>query len=57
MKRTSTYKMSKRLKTMLALMPFTNKQEKDLWKSYMIGAEMTAASVDRVVLGKPGSND
>ena len=57
MKRTSTYKMSKRLKTMLALMPFHDKAEKDRWKSYMINAEVTAASVDRVVIGKSGSND
>ncbi len=41
-KPTSTYKMSKPLKTMLALGSFKSKEERSLWKKAMIQAELTA---------------
>jgi hypothetical protein len=39
-KPTATYKMSKSLKTSLALGKFSSKDQKDAWKSAMIQAEL-----------------
>jgi len=52
MKRTSTYKMPKSLKTMLALLPFHNQEEKSRFKNRMINAHIHAAKVERVSPGK-----
>lgn len=41
-KPTSTYKMSKPLKTMLALGKFRSKEDRNAWKKIMIQAELTA---------------
>lgn len=49
MKRPSTYKMSKALKTSLALSKFKNREQKNAWKNAMIDAEIHAASVERVI--------
>lgn len=57
MKRTSTYKMSKRLKTMLALMKFDNAEEKIRFKHRMINAEIQASTSERVSIGVKGGND
>lgn len=47
MKRTSSYKMPKTLKTMLALMPFYNAEEKARFKKRMIDAQIQAEHFDR----------
>lgn len=57
MKRTSTYKMSKALKSSLRLGRYKNKEQRDAWKNAMIGAEIYANSVERHIMGKPGGND
>lgn len=49
MKRTSNYKMTKALKTSLALGRFKSKEQKNAWKNAMIDAEIHAASVERVM--------
>ena len=41
-KPTASYKMSKRLKASLALMPFSSKEQRNAWKKAMIGAELAA---------------
>ena len=48
MKRTANYKMSKRLKTMLALMNFTDAEERARFRNKMINAEIYAAKTERV---------
>ena len=54
MKSTSTYKMSKPLKTSLALSKFKDAHQKGAWKKAMINAEIHAKSVERVInLGGP----
>lgn len=58
MKRPSTYKMSKRLKTALALGRYTDQNQRSAWKSAMADAEIYAASVERHIMGgKAGGND
>jgi hypothetical protein len=57
MKRTETYKMSKRLKTMLALMPFQDGEERARFKNRMINAEIYAAKSERVHPSKAKTND
>ena len=52
MKRTATYKMPKSLKTMLALLPFHDKEEKIRFKNRMINAHIHAAKVERASPGK-----
>jgi len=52
MKRTSTYKMPKSLKTMLALLPFHDKEEKARFKNRMINAHIHASKVERASPGK-----
>ncbi len=42
---TKNYKMSKRLKTTLALGKFRNAADRNAWKRAMIGAELAAAVV------------
>jgi hypothetical protein len=44
-KPTKTYKMSKRLKTTLALGTFRNADDRNAWKRAMIGAELAATVV------------
>jgi len=48
MKRTANYKMPKRLKTMLALMPFHDTEERARFRNKMINAEIYAAKIERV---------
>jgi hypothetical protein len=43
MKPTSNYKMSKSLKTSLALGRFKNEEQRHAWKRAMIGAELAEA--------------
>jgi hypothetical protein len=57
MKRPSNYKMSKRLKTALALGRYTDQHQRGAWKSAMTDAEIYAASVERHIMGKVGGND
>lgn len=57
MKRTANYKMSKKVKTMLALMKFESKEERSRFKQRMINAEIHAASVERVLISSKGGND
>jgi len=57
MKRTSTYRMSKALKTSLRLGRYKDKEQRDAWKNAMVNAEIYANSVERHVMGKPGGND
>ena len=57
MKRTATYKMSKQLKTMLALMKFETTEERSRFKQRMINAEIHAAGVERVMIGGKNGND
>jgi hypothetical protein len=57
MKRNSTYKMSKALKTSLTLGRYKNKQHRDEWKNIMINAEIYGNSVERHTLSKPVAND
>ena len=45
LKPTKSYKMSKRLKTTLALGKFRNANERSAWKRAMIGAELAASVV------------
>jgi hypothetical protein len=40
MKRDKNYKMSKRLKTLLALMPFKSQSDRNVFKNVMIDAEL-----------------
>jgi hypothetical protein len=42
MKRDKNYKMSKRLKTLLALLPFKNKEARNSFKNNMIDAEIAS---------------
>ena len=49
MKFTSTYKMSKALKTHLALAKFKDAHQKGAWKRAMIEAEIHSRTVERVV--------
>jgi len=44
--------MPKSLKTMLALLPFHNQEEKSRFKNRMINAHIHAAKVERVSPGK-----
>ena len=57
MKRTSTYKMSKQLKTSLTLGRYKNNQQRNEWKNIMINAELYGRSVERHMMGKSGNND
>ena len=57
MKRTAAYKMSKQLKTMLALMKFETTEERSRFKQRMINAEIHASTVERVMIGAKGGND
>lgn len=57
MKRTANYKMSKQLKTMLALMKFETPEEKSRFKTRMINAEIHASTVERVMIGAKNGND
>jgi hypothetical protein len=45
LKPTSTYKMSKTLKTSLALSKFKNKEQRDQWKRACIDAELCSKIV------------
>jgi len=45
LKPTSTYKMSKPTKTMLALGRFRNDNDRHAWRSAMIGAELASRVV------------
>ena len=45
LKPTSTYKMSKPTKTMLALGRFRNDNDRHAWRTAMIGAELAAKVV------------
>jgi hypothetical protein len=45
LKPTSNYKMSKSLKTSLALSKFKNKEQRDQWKRAMIDAELCSKIV------------
>jgi hypothetical protein len=44
MKRDKNYKMSKRLKTLLALLPFKNTSDRNVFKNIMIDAELVSQS-------------
>jgi hypothetical protein len=44
MKRDKNYKMPKRLKTLLALLPFKNKEERNNFKNNMIDADIASQS-------------
>jgi hypothetical protein len=55
MKRNANYKMSKRLKTMLALMNFTDAEERARFRNKMINAEVYAAKTERVNTNKTKS--
>jgi hypothetical protein len=57
MKRTANYKMSKQLKTMLALMKFETPEERSRFKTRMINAEIHAAGVERIIVGGKAGND
>lgn len=57
MKRPANYKMSKQLKTMLALMKFETPEEKSRFKTRMINAEIHASTVERVMIGAKNGND
>ena len=57
MKRPATYRMSKPLKTSLALGRYKDNVQKNAWKNAMVDAEIHAASVERHIMGKVGSND
>jgi hypothetical protein len=48
MKRTANYKMPKTLKTMLALLPFSDSEERARFKNNMINAQIYAAKTERV---------
>jgi hypothetical protein len=50
-KPTANYKMSKPLKTSLALGQFKNKDQKAQWKRAMIDAEIEAAKKPKVTKG------
>jgi hypothetical protein len=43
LKPTANYKMSKQLKTTLAIGKFRNEHDRSAWKRAMIGAELAAA--------------
>jgi len=57
MKRTSTYKMSKALKSSLRLGRYKDNAQRAEWKKAMVNAEIYANSVERHIMGKPGGND
>jgi len=57
MKRTSTYKMSKALKTSLRLGRYKDKDQRAEWKKAMVNAEIYANSVERVMIGAKNGND
>jgi hypothetical protein len=44
MKRDKNYKMSKRLKTLLALLPFKSTSDRNVFKNVMIDAELASQS-------------
>jgi hypothetical protein len=48
LKPTANYKMSKSLKTSLALGKFRNEHDRGAWKRAMIGAELAAQFVPKV---------
>jgi hypothetical protein len=47
LKATSSYKMSKPLKTSLALSHFSSNEQRSAWKRAMIGAELAAEHARR----------
>ena len=48
LKPTANYRMSKSLKTSLALGRFTSKEQRSEWKKAMIGAELAAQYVPKI---------
>ena len=54
MKATASYKMTKALKTSLALSHFTSNEQRHAWKRAMIGAELAAAFQPKREKGKRG---
>lgn len=53
MKKTETYKMSRQTKTMMCLLNgMIDPIKRNNFKQMMIGAEIHASSVEKVVLGK-----
>ena len=49
MKPGPNYKMSSQLKTTLALGKYRNAEDRNAWKRAMIGAEIKAKEVDRIM--------
>ncbi len=57
LKPTSTYKMSKQLKTALALHKFKDTHDRGEWKRIMIQAELASALQPRKEKGRRGSEE
>ena len=51
MKTPSTFKLSKRNKTMLALLPFANREQREAMKRNMIQAQYTSGTSERHMMG------
>ena len=51
MKTSSTFKLSKYAKTMIALLPFRDNQQRNAFKKNMIEGEYCASTVERHMMG------
>ena len=51
MKTPSTFKLSKRNKTMIALLPFANREQREAMKRNMIQAQYIASTSERYMMG------
>jgi len=51
MKTPSTFKLSKRNKTMIALLPFANKEQRNAFKRNMIQAQYISDTSERHMMG------
>ena len=51
MKTPSTFKLSKKNKTMIALLPFKNREQREAFKRNMIQAQYIASTSERHMMG------
>ena len=56
MKTPSTFKLSKRAKTMAAILPFKDKEQRNAFKQNMVESEYYASTVERHMMGVNAKN-
>jgi hypothetical protein len=57
LKADKNFRLAKRTKTMLALMPFKSKEDRNSFKRAMIGAQLAAEAAARAPIGKRERED